>query len=45
MMQHIILYAHVRACGLNDIGEELKLFQSTPKEYVFGLLIIVIIVL
>jgi len=31
--------AYVRACSSGDTGEELKLFQSTPKQYVFGLLI------
>jgi len=44
-MQHIIYYAHVHACSPSYTDEEGKTLQSIPKQYVFGLLIVVLIVL
>jgi len=44
-MQHIIFYTHAHACSLSNTDEEWKTLQSIPKQYVFGLLIIVLIVL
>jgi len=44
-MQHISFYAHVHDCGPSYTDEDWKTLQSIPKQYVFGLLIIVLIVL
>jgi len=44
-MYYIIFYAHVHACSLSYTEEELNTLQSIPKQCVFGLLIIVLIVL
>jgi len=41
-MQHLIFYVH--ACSPSYTGEEWKTLQLIPKQYVFGLLIIVTII-
>jgi len=44
-MQHIIFYAHVHACSASYTDEEGKMLQSISKQYILGLLIVVMIVL